>query len=66
MDDTVDGWVFREDIFESLLIGDVDTVGLWLLSTDEFDSVEGFQGSIVKVIDDNDLVVCFEEGKRCE
>jgi hypothetical protein len=39
---------------------------LWSLSTDEFYSVERFFGGIVKVVDDDDFVVCFEESKGCE
>lgn len=66
MDDTVDVGVFGEDFIKSFLVGDVKLVVLRFLSTDEFNSVKDLRGGIVEVVNDHNLVVCFEEGEGRE
>ena len=44
VDDTVNVWVFGEDLVEGLLVCDVDIVVLWLLSADQLNAVEDFGG----------------------
>lgn len=66
MDDIVDVWVVNEDLVERGLVGDVAGVVLGPLAADELDAVEDLGGGVVEVVDDDDLVVGFEEGKGGE
>lgn len=63
VDDIVDIWVLREDFVKLLLVGNVALVVFGALAGDELDAVEDFVGGVVEVVDDYDLVVCFEEGE---
>ena len=66
MNDIVDVGVLRKDLVQLLLIGDVAVVVFRALAGDELYAVEDFVGGVVKVVDDDDLVVCFEERERGE
>ena len=60
MYNTVNVWMRLEDFVEVFLFSDVDVKEVGSLSTNEFDSIDGFFGGIEKVICNNDFVVCFE------
>ena len=60
MDDTVNVWMRLEDSVEVVLFPDVDVKEVGSLSTDEFNSIDGFFGGIDKVVCNDDFVVCFE------
>jgi hypothetical protein len=66
MDDIVNVWVLLEYLVERGFICDVDLVEGRSLAANEFDAVHDFRGGVVEVVDDDDLVVCFEEGKSRE
>ena len=66
MDDIVNIRVLLKHLIQLLLIGDVQRVVLGPLAADELDAVEDLLGGVVEVVDDDDLVVCLEEGKGCE
>ena len=66
MDNIVNIRVLLEHLIQLLLIGDVQRVVLGPLAADELDTVHDFWGGVVEVVDDDDLVVGFEEGKGCE
>lgn len=60
MYNTVNVWMRLEDFVEVFLFPDVDVKEVGSLSTNEFDSIDGFFGGIEKVICNDDFVVCFE------
>ena len=66
VDDIVDVRVVDEDLVELGLVGDVAGVGDGPLAADELDAVERFGGGVVEVVDDDDLIVGFEEGEGGE
>jgi hypothetical protein len=66
VDDIVDVWVLLKHLVERGLICNVDLVKGRSLAADELDTVHDFWGGVVEVVDDDDLVVCLEEGKGCE
>ncbi len=66
MNDAVNVRMFIEDIIKSSFIGDIYIVKEWTFSTDQFDAVDTFLGGIVKIVDDDDLVVSLQEGKCSE
>ena len=66
VDDIVNVWVLIKDLVEGSFIGDVALVKGRSLAADELDSVDDFGGRVVEVVDNNDLVVCFEEGEGRE
>ena len=66
MDDIVDVWVLLEHLVERSLICDIALVEGRSLAADELDAVDDFWGGVVEVVDDDDFVVGFEEGKGCE
>jgi hypothetical protein len=66
MDDIVDVWVLLEDLVERGLICDVALVKGRSLAADELDAVDDFWRRVVEVVDNDDFVVGFEEGKGCE
>lgn len=66
MDHIVNVGVLGKDFVELLLIGDVAVVVLGSLAADEFDSAQHFGVGVVEVVDDDDFVVCFEEGEGGE
>lgn len=66
VDDTVDVWVFGEDIVQGLLVVDVAGIALGSLAADELDAVDDFIGGIVRVVDNDDLVVGLEQGEGGE
>lgn len=63
VDDTVNVRVFGEDLVERLLVGNVDLVVFRLLSADKFYAIQNLGRRVVEVVDDDDLVVGFEERK---
>ena len=66
MDNIVDIRVLLEHFIQLLLIGDVQRVVLGPLAADELNAVEDLLGGVVKVVDDDDLVVGLEKGESGE
>lgn len=66
MNNTVDIRVLLEHLIQLLLVGDIAGVELGSLAADELDAVEDFVRGVVEVVDDDDLVVCLEEGEGSE
>lgn len=66
VDNTVNVRVLLEHLVQLLLIGDIAGVELGSLAANELDAVEDFVRGVVEVVDDNDLVVCLEEGEGSE
>ena len=66
MNDIVNIRVLLEHLIQGLLIGDVERVVLGFLAADQLNAVQDLFGGVVEVVDDDDLVVCLEEGKSCE
>jgi hypothetical protein len=66
VDHIVNVWVLLEDLVEGSLIRDVAFVKSRSFATDELDAVYDFFGRVVQVVDDDDLVVRFEEGESRE
>ena len=66
VDDIVNVWVLSEDLVQRGFVGDVAFVKGGPLATDELDAVDDFGRRVVEVVDDDDLVVCLEEGEGCE
>jgi hypothetical protein len=62
VDHIVDVWVLLKDLVQRRLICNVAFVEGRPLAADELDAVYDFLGGIVEVVDDDDLVVGFEEG----
>ena len=62
----VDIWMSSEYLVKFLLIGDVAVVVFGTLAANELNAVENFFGGIVEVVGDDDFVVCFKKGERCE
>ena len=60
MDDIVNIWVRGEDLVKFGFVGDVAGVVLGSFPGDELDAVEDFLGGVVEIVDDDDLIVCFE------
>lgn len=61
MNHIIDVRMLAEDFRKASLVGDVDLVELRSLSRDELDPVDAFLRRVVQVVDDDDLVVCFEQ-----
>lgn len=55
-----------KNLVERSLVCDVDLVELWSLAGNELNAIDDFWGRIVEVVDDDDLVVCFEQSERRE
>lgn len=66
MNDAVDVWMLGEDVIQSFLVGNVDVVVFRLLSTDQFYAVENFARGVVKVVNNDDFVVCFKKSEGSE
>jgi hypothetical protein len=66
VDHIVNVWVLLEDLVEGSLVRDVAFVEGRSLAADELNAVYDFFGRVVQVVDDDDLVVCFEEGESRE
>jgi hypothetical protein len=66
MNDIVNVWVFGEDLVEPSFVCDVAFVEGRPLAADELDAIDDLLGRVVEIVDDDDFVVCLEEGKRCE
>lgn len=62
MDDIVNVRMVVEHFVQSGLICDIDFVEFWALAADELNAVDNFLGRVVEIVDNNDLVICFEEG----
>lgn len=61
MDYIVNVGMCSEHLVELLLVCDVAVVELRTFAANPFDSIDDFGGGVVKVVDDYDFVVCFEE-----
>jgi hypothetical protein len=66
VDDIVNVWVLGKDFVEPSFVCNVAFVKGRPLAADELDAVDDFLGGVVEVVDDDDLIVCLEEGKCCE
>jgi hypothetical protein len=66
VDHIVDVRVLLEHLVQLLLIGNVQFVVLGPLAADELDTVQDLLGRVVKVVDDDDLVVGLEKGESSE
>lgn len=66
MNDTVDVWMVIKDLVDGSLIAHIDIVEVGPLAAYQFDAVERFFGRIVEIVEDNDFVVCLEQGKGSE
>lgn len=66
VDDIVNVWVCSEDLVQLFLICDVALDIFGTLAADQLDAVEDLVGGVVKVVDDDDLVVCLKEGESGE
>ena len=66
MDDIVNFGVLGEDLFQCLLVCDVDLVQLGPLSAQQFYSVDDFLGRVVEVVDDDDFISSVEKGEGGE
>jgi hypothetical protein len=63
VDHIVNVGVVVKDLVESSLVADVGLVELGSLAADELNAVDDFLGGVVETVDDDDLVVGFEEGQ---
>jgi hypothetical protein len=66
VDHIVDIRVLLEHLVQLLLIGDVQFVVLGPLAADELDTVQDLLRRVVKVVDDDDLVVGLEKSESGE
>jgi hypothetical protein len=66
MDNAVDVRMFLEDLVQCLLVCDIDIVVARLLAADALYPVQGFCRGVVEVVDNDDFIACFEQGKGCE
>ena len=66
MYDTVNVWVFCEDIVKTLLICHIEVEIFWFLATYELYSAQGFERGIVKIVGNNDFVASFKKSKGGE
>ena len=66
MNDIVDVRVQLKHLIQLLLIGDIQRVVLGPLAADELNAVEDLIGRVVKVVDDDDLVVGLEKRESSE
>ena len=66
MNDIVNVWVLVKDLVESGFVGDVALVEGRALAADELDAVDDFSRRVVEVVDNDDLVVCLEQGEGGE
>ena len=66
MNDTVDVGMVIEDLVEGSFIAHVNVVEMWPLAAYQFDAIECFFGGIVKIVDNNDFVICLKQGKSSE
>lgn len=66
VDDIVDIWIFLKHLVKCRLVCDVDLVEGWSLAANELDAVDDFWRRVVEVVNDDDFVVCFEEGESCK
>jgi hypothetical protein len=66
VDDIVDVWVLGEYLVQRRLICDIALVKGWSLAADEFNAIDNFRRRVVQVVDNDDLVVCFQKSESCE
>lgn len=59
VNDAVNVWMRLEDFVKVLLFPDVGMEEIGSLSTDEFNSIDGFFRGVEKVVCDDHFVVCF-------
>jgi hypothetical protein len=63
VDYTVQIGMGLKDFVKRLLVGDINLSKLWPLPTDQFNTIQGFDGGIIQVIGDDNLVTSFEQGQ---
>lgn len=56
MDDRVDAWVLGKDFLKLRLVADVHIVEGWLLAADKLNPVQGLDGRVVEVVNNDDIV----------
>ena len=66
MDNVVDIGVLVKHLIQSGFIRDVDLVKDRSFATDEFDAVDDLFRGVIEIVDDDDLVVSFEQRKSGE
>jgi hypothetical protein len=66
VDDVVNVWMLVEDVVKSCLIGDVELIKSRPFPADELDAVDDLFGRIVKIVDNDDLVISLKERKGGE
>lgn len=66
VNDIVDIRMCLKHLVQLLLVGNVALVVLGPFAGDELDAIDTFLAAVVEVVDDDDLVVGFEEGKGGE
>ena len=66
VNDIVNVGVLLKDLVEGSLVGHVALVKRGALAADELDAVDDFGRRVVEIVDNDDLVVCLEEGKGRE
>jgi hypothetical protein len=55
-----------EDLVKAIFVRDVDFVKLRPLPADEFDTIQGFFGRVVEVVDYDNLVIGLQQRKNSE
>jgi len=66
VDDAVNLGVLGKDVVERGLVGDIDLMEDGPAAAEQLDAVEGGDGRVVEVVDDDDLVAVLEQGQRRE
>jgi len=66
VDNTVNLWMFGEDLVKSFLFCDIQIVVDGLLAANEFDAIEDFLRRVVEVVYDYDFVAGFEKRESSE
>jgi len=63
VDNTINVGMLDEHFVQLRLIGDITLIVLRAFATDQLDAVDDLCGGVVQVVDDDDFVVCLEQGK---
>lgn len=66
VDDIVDVGVLGKDLLDGFFVGDVDVVEGRSLAANRLNAVDNFLRRVVKIVDNDDLVVGLEEGESSE
>lgn len=66
MNNTVDIWMFGEDIVESFLVRNIEVDKLWPLTRNEFNAIDHFLRRILEIVCNDDLISSFKQCKSGE